>query len=93
MAREFKEVAMLKTDMSKYGDNYDRIFKKSEIMPDISMCPNSDCPKSNECYRYRAIPNEYRQSYMRPEFNENGCDHFWQIRDGDRLTNIEKDIK
>ena len=28
MAREFKETAHTKTDMQKYGDNYDHIFKK-----------------------------------------------------------------
>jgi hypothetical protein len=28
MAREFKETAHTKTDMNKYGDNYDHIFKK-----------------------------------------------------------------
>lgn len=26
MAREFKETAFLKTDLNKYGDNYDHIF-------------------------------------------------------------------
>lgn len=30
MAREFKEVAHLKTDANKYGENYDRIFGKKE---------------------------------------------------------------
>jgi hypothetical protein len=34
MAREFKETAHTKTDMQKYGDNYDRIFKKN---PDITI--------------------------------------------------------
>jgi hypothetical protein len=28
MAREFKETAHTKTDLKKYGDNYDHIFKK-----------------------------------------------------------------
>lgn len=28
MAREFKETAHLKTDLEKYGDNYERIFRK-----------------------------------------------------------------
>jgi hypothetical protein len=30
MAREFKEVAMLKTDLKKYQDNWERIFGKKE---------------------------------------------------------------
>ena len=33
-------------------------------MPDITMCrPIDGCERRNECYRYRAIPNE-RQSQM-----------------------------
>jgi hypothetical protein len=32
-------------------------------MPDIAMCQYSNCPKSNECYRFRAIPDSW-QSYM-----------------------------
>lgn len=31
MAQNFKETAHLKTDLNKYGENYDRIFKKKEI--------------------------------------------------------------
>jgi hypothetical protein len=30
MAREFKETAHTKTDMQKYGENYDHIFNKIE---------------------------------------------------------------
>lgn len=33
-------------------------------MPDISMCQNKDCPSRLKCYRYMAMPNEYRQAYM-----------------------------
>ena len=32
-------------------------------MPDISMCMNHTCPHRMECYRYRAVPSEYRQAY------------------------------
>jgi len=30
MAREFKETAHLKTNLKKYGDNYDAIFGKKK---------------------------------------------------------------
>lgn len=33
-------------------------------MADISMCADAECPSRVHCYRFRAIPNEYRQSYM-----------------------------
>ncbi len=31
MAQRFKETAHLKTDLKKYGDNYDRIFGKKSV--------------------------------------------------------------
>lgn len=39
-------------------------------MPDMAMCSGGECPKKDECYRYRAIPNEFRQSY----FSKIPCD-------------------
>jgi hypothetical protein len=35
MAQSFKETAHLKTDLNKYGENYDRIFGKKEV-----TCPS-----------------------------------------------------
>lgn len=35
-------------------------------MPDISMCQNAECIKSNNCYRFLAIPS-LMQSYA--DFN------------------------
>jgi hypothetical protein len=54
-------------------------------MPDISLCTQKECPKSSECYRFRAIPNEYWQSYFAPKFGENGCEYFIAIELGDRV--------
>lgn len=47
-------------------------------MPDISMCDQKECPKSKYCYRFRAEPN-YRQSYFKPPFTDNGCEYFWSL--------------
>ena len=33
-------------------------------MPDISMCKGEDCTIKETCYRFKATPNEYRQSYF-----------------------------
>lgn len=49
-------------------------------MPDISMCLNSLCPVRQICYRYRATPNEYHQSYA--HFNAEKCDAFYPIPEG-----------
>ena len=48
-------------------------------MPDISMCANQVCPKREECFRYRATPSEFRQSFG--EFFWRACDHFWPLED------------
>lgn len=34
-----------------------------DLMADISMCRDSKCPSREGCYRYRAKPGEFRQSY------------------------------
>jgi hypothetical protein len=40
-------------------------------MPDISMCWGKECPFKEDCYRYIARPNEYRQSYFtNPPYEE-----------------------
>lgn len=52
-------------------------------MPDISMCTDEECPSRLQCYRYRAEPNTYRQSYMKfPRHHEaEKCDSFWPLRE------------
>ena len=40
------------------------------MSPDIAMCKNKNCSKKDTCYRYKAKPNPYRQSYM--SFGEDG---------------------
>jgi hypothetical protein len=60
-------------------------------MPDISMCPGTHCPQANDCYRFRAIPNEYRQSYfMTPPLEDGKCDYFWSTEGYTRLQPIEE---
>ena len=49
-------------------------------MPDITMCNGNNCELSSTCYRYKAEPTLYRQSYFIKEPN-NGleCDYYWEI--------------
>lgn len=42
-------------------------------MPDIAMCINIECPIRDNCYRYRAIPSQYLQSYSK--FEKTNCIH------------------
>lgn len=49
-------------------------------MPDISMCKGGDCPKKQDCYRFKAKPSQYMQTYfMHPPYDvkEQTCEMFW----------------
>lgn len=45
-------------------------------MPDFTMCTNFDCPVRASCYRYLAVPSEYRQSYRRFEYAFGQCTEY-----------------
>ena len=56
-------------------------------MADITMCRDEECKLKEECYRYKAKPNEYGQSYFTksPKVKKMGgydCEYFWRMRDG-----------
>jgi hypothetical protein len=49
-------------------------------MADITMCYGMTCPLRNECYRYTAWANPYRQSYfviVPYDFEKNECNRFF----------------
>jgi hypothetical protein len=61
-------------------------------MPDITMCSGVGCEQAEQCYRHRAIPNEFRQSFfMTPPVEESGCAHFSQTVAGDRLREFKQE--
>jgi len=50
-------------------------------MPDITMCKGGSCSIKEKCYRFKAFPSEFRQSYFKtaPFVIRNGrieCVHF-----------------
>lgn len=54
-------------------------------MADISMCDDKECPQRLDCYRFKAEPHPYRQSYFigSPATKDEttgeflGCKYFW----------------
>ncbi len=48
-------------------------------MSDISMCSNTKCPLKEKCYRFKAVPNKYRQSYMSYKYEDGNCPDFYPI--------------
>lgn len=67
-------------------------------MPDISMCADVKCTLRMNCFRYRAVPNPFRQSYS--TFESTGiegiaaeCSHYWDIKDATTLMNSIEVLK
>ena len=51
-------------------------------MADITMCNGKNCDLATTCYRYKAEPSLYRQSYFVEAPIENGqCDYYWEVED------------
>ena len=49
-------------------------------MPDIAMCSGDGCEIKSTCYRYRATPSEYHQSYfVTPPTADLQCDFYWEF--------------
>jgi hypothetical protein len=51
-------------------------------MPDITMCSGAACKQREECYRHKAQPSEYMQSYFTEtprNFHNDTCVYFWKM--------------
>lgn len=62
-------------------------------MPDITMCHGGVCPIQKRCYRHRAIPTPFRQSWFVTEPwdpTARTCDHFVKTEPGDLLRGTPK---
>ena len=59
-------------------------------MPYISMCVNERCPRTTECYRYRAKPNGW-QSYAKFDGGKD-CEYFIKYRGKSEKEKNGKDI-
>jgi hypothetical protein len=51
-------------------------------MPDITMCPGTNCPVKDKCYRFTAKANEWGQSYFmsapgKTVDDKFTCDNYW----------------
>lgn len=59
-------------------------------MPDITMCRSTECPRAQECYRFRARPNPHRQSMASFYGQDVGgeCDWFLKLEEGDDLAGM-----
>ena len=63
-------------------------------MPDVAMCKSilsdgSKCPLRNDCYRYRARPDEM-QIWMDAPFKDGYCHHQITSKGWSRMRSIEE---
>jgi hypothetical protein len=63
MAQKFKEVAHLRTDLDKYGEGYDRIFKKREQASNGAANHSSDESFSKESEERKRVKDLARKVY------------------------------
>jgi hypothetical protein len=48
-------------------------------MPDITMCNGLNCELKENCYRYKAEPSKYMQSWFMISPNDGlECDYYWE---------------
>ncbi len=49
-------------------------------MPDVTLCEGRDCPFKDNCYRYKAEPSKYRQSYfLEVPYKDGKCEYYSPI--------------
>ena len=55
-------------------------------MSDISMCSTNICPLKETCYRHKATPDKYWQSYTSFKYDEEtkSCKHYWKYVKSDK---------
>lgn len=62
-------------------------------MPDITLCSGNYCPLAQTCYRYKATPSEYRQSYFtKPPIKNGYCDMYWELKNVSDTSDLPVDL-
>jgi len=51
-------------------------------MPDFSMCEGGECPLKARCHRFKATPNQHRQSwFVWPVYEGDECEYLLTIKE------------
>ncbi len=54
-------------------------------MPDISMCSGANCPKREDCYRFKAKPDRMQSYFVTPPVDALGeCRHLMPLYPDER---------
>ena len=52
-------------------------------MADITMCEGKGCERKHTCYRHKAKPSIFLQSYFEPTIKGSGCEYYLNFKDQD----------
>jgi hypothetical protein len=47
------------------------------MSPDITMCPGTNCPHKESCYRFTAKRGNYQSFFTNSPIKDGKCDYFW----------------
>lgn len=62
-------------------------------MVDIAMCEGGDCPLKESCYRFKATPSPYAQSYFAEipyDAEKKACEHYWGVDNYEKVKKLDK---
>lgn len=55
------------------------------------MCEGGDCPLKEKCYRYKAKPSEYQQTFFAEvPYKDGKCEHFVKYWEREQKIGLEK---
>lgn len=57
------------------------------------MCANEKCSLRMGCYRYRAVPNKWRQSYGTFYPTQGKCNYYWPVAQASTPIETIKNIE
>ena len=60
-------------------------------MSDITMCPGTNCPYKETCYRFTAWIGEYQSWFIEAPIKDGKCDMYWG-ENAEAIFNQLKDI-
>ena len=61
------------------------------MSPDITLCPGTNCPYKESCYRFTAKPSDWQSYFSVPPIKDGKCDMYWG-ENAEAIFNQLKDI-
>jgi hypothetical protein len=66
-----------------------KLLNAYNMSPDITLCPGTNCPYKETCYRYTSEPSDWQSYFSEPPIKDGKCDMYW----GDNAEAIFNQLK